>query len=426
MFFFCIAVQVPLIHEIIEHLPGFSMAANYRLIFVVIFSLVILAGFGMDELRYAEGVKPSCIMGIMVFLGTAAMMIHLFTLPAAAMMDYRLQRLVIFYLLLVGITALSMATRYSRKMIYWFPVLTVLLILGDVGYHGINYNTFMEKKAIFPQTPLTRFLAKQKGHFRVIGWKGCLLAGTETVYGYDSIIGYDPMKIYAYEKILTLINGSYNPIFTPEIQSLDSEWINFLGVKYIATPPGLKDDLFSSDEFDLVYDGKDGRVYMDKKSFSMAFWADKIIPVSDRDDAFNLISRDNFSPLRSTVLETRKKSSAFLAGHQNKPVVIEKTEGNEIKVRINNSSGLLVLSQVWFPGWKAYVNGNRRTIFRVNATFMGIVVFPGEKEVRLVFCPDSFKNGVWISCCSLIVCLLFGCWLVRNGHLRNGHFLSTI
>ncbi len=361
----------------------------------------------MDELRDFNNIKPYYFLIIMLLLAAVAGVTHCFTLPEEPLMEYRLHRLAVFLFLLACVTALSMATGYYRKMLFLFPSLVLILVAGDVGYHGINYNTFMEKRLIFPQTPLTRFLSKEKVYSRTIGWKGCLLAGTEHVYEYDSITGYDPMKIYAYERILTLINGAYSPVFTLEIQSLDSEWIHFLGVKHIVTAPGVEDQFFSSDGLELVYNGTDGQVYNNKKSFLRAFWANGPIQAKDRIQAYDFISNDGFSPLTSTVVETREIiEPTFLKGSLNKPPVIEQMEGNTIKVRVENSSGLLVFSEVWFPGWEAYVDGEKKEILRVNTTFMGVLVSSNAKEVKLVFSPASFKTGCWVSLISLVICLL--------------------
>ena len=55
---------------------------------------------------------------------------------------------------------------------------------------------------------------------------------------------------------------------------------------------------------------------------------------------------------------------------------------------------LLVVSQNWYPGWKARVNGELRPVERVNGTLMGVQVAPGASRVEFVYRPTAIPLGV--------------------------------
>ena len=71
---------------------------------------------------------------------------------------------------------------------------------------------------------------------------------------------------------------------------------------------------------------------------------------------------------------------------------------SEIPTRVNVSvkmetSGLLVLSDLWDKGWHAYLNGNRVPILRANHAVRGVVVTAGESKVEFRYESESLALG---------------------------------
>jgi uncharacterized membrane protein YfhO len=62
-----------------------------------------------------------------------------------------------------------------------------------------------------------------------------------------------------------------------------------------------------------------------------------------------------------------------------------------------NRSALLVLSDVYAHGWKAWVDDKPAPILITNVAFRGVVVPAGEHDVRFEFDPDALVTGRWIS-----------------------------
>ncbi|MEA2059807.1 MAG: YfhO family protein [Thermodesulfobacteriota bacterium] len=460
LFSFGMIVRVPVFYAIVKDLPGFDMAANYRLIFVMVFSFVVFAVAGLESLTVQRSVTLFHVLLTVSVLVLLALILHFSTLTdiKEGCLNYRIKKLVFFFLVLGIMAVVSAAALYYKKLASLLPVLVLVVVWIDVWHHGADYNTFIGKDKVFSETPMISFITGQAGKYRVVGCKGVLLQGAEQVYGYDSIIGYDAMKINAYENILARINGSYNPVFTPEIESLTSDWLNFLNVRYVAAPPFSNDKFFLSDRFELVYDGEDGRVFENKKCMPRVFWADHMIAVETREDAAQIMDGKGFSPEKQVVVEVtpalQKKIAPGLMGSPQsvsqmkgnygricqdnavnralgKPLSIKKYSGNEIVVintrtaaddnlapgrdnytgqdhgkckgRDPKGGKLIVLSEVWFPGWQVTVDGKPKDLLRVNNAFMGVVVFPGEKEIGFAFKPESLQTGCLISFISFVI-----------------------
>lgn len=57
--------------------------------------------------------------------------------------------------------------------------------------------------------------------------------------------------------------------------------------------------------------------------------------------------------------------------------------------------GFVVISNHYFSGWRARINGAETKIHRVDGLLQGVVVPPGEGEVVLTYEPVSFRVGMW-------------------------------
>jgi hypothetical protein len=87
--------------------------------------------------------------------------------------------------------------------------------------------------------------------------------------------------------------------------------------------------------------------------------------------------------------------------------------------------GLLVLSDAWFPGWKAVVTSsgqsNEAPIYRTNRVFRGVWLPAGKQTVEFRFQPQSFFRGAAISLVSgAALAALMLVWFVRRQRRDNG------
>ena len=74
-----------------------------------------------------------------------------------------------------------------------------------------------------------------------------------------------------------------------------------------------------------------------------------------------------------------------------------------MKIEANlNSPGWLVLTDAYYPGWQATVNGQPADILPVNVLFRAVSLPEGEHTVVFEFAPDSVRLGVLISGLSLL------------------------
>jgi uncharacterized membrane protein YfhO len=94
---------------------------------------------------------------------------------------------------------------------------------------------------------------------------------------------------------------------------------------------------------------------------------------------------------------------------------IVRYEPNCIEIETRNSQqGFLVLSEVYFDGWEARVDGKPAKIYRTDYTLRGIVVPAGSHQVEFVYRPRSFRLGAIGFAFGAAVLLLGGLFVYRQ------------
>jgi uncharacterized membrane protein YfhO len=104
---------------------------------------------------------------------------------------------------------------------------------------------------------------------------------------------------------------------------------------------------------------------------------------------------------------------------QEASVTVESEQPGRIVFRsITPVDGWLVFSDVWYPGWRAYVDGESVHLLRANYLFRAIPLKEGEHRVIMVYRPVTFWLGLAIS---MLFCLLLGILVTRYRMRQEGN-----
>ena len=87
---------------------------------------------------------------------------------------------------------------------------------------------------------------------------------------------------------------------------------------------------------------------------------------------------------------------------------------------------MLVLSDTYYPGWKASWMEVPKKIYQANYAFRAIPLSAGIHQVRFVYDPMSFKLGAGVTFVGILVCLGMGwSWATQEKRLI-GHSIHLI
>jgi uncharacterized membrane protein YfhO len=93
-------------------------------------------------------------------------------------------------------------------------------------------------------------------------------------------------------------------------------------------------------------------------------------------------------------------------------VLFQSWPPDKVSLAVNAAhNGLLVLSEVWYPGWRATVNGRPAEIYKTDGSLRGIVVPAGSSQVALSFQPMSFYLGASLTLATFVCVLAGRLWL---------------
>ncbi len=125
-----------------------------------------------------------------------------------------------------------------------------------------------------------------------------------------------------------------------------------------------------------------------------------------------------FDPRREAVLEGCSACDGVNDPGPAGVVSREHREGASISLEIDaRRAAALVVSEAWFPGWTAFVDGREVPVHRADALVLGVLVPPGRHQVRLRYTAPGAHAGVVISSAFLLI--LGGTPLVRRFRLRR-------
>jgi hypothetical protein len=79
-------------------------------------------------------------------------------------------------------------------------------------------------------------------------------------------------------------------------------------------------------------------------------------------------------------------------------VRIERYEPERIDIKVQaGAPAVLALSDLFYPGWEATVDGKPAEILRANYLMRALAISPGAHEVRFLYRPASFRSGMAVS-----------------------------
>ena len=194
-------------------------------------------------------------------------------------------------------------------------------------------------------------------------------------FGLRSVFGYDPLVLQRYEEFITSKPD-------PRARTYD-----LLNAGYLVTT--APQEFEGPDAPQLVLEESGVWVYERPGALPRAW----IVPQVEALDDKNILSRihePGFDPRMVALVE----SPLACTGDGTGEVESVYDEGNRIGARVAGGGGLLIMSEVYYPGWQAKVDGEPATLVRADYVLRAVCVPPGEHQVVLVYNPPLFRVGL--------------------------------
>ena len=400
----------PGVLQIISALPLVKSATLTRIPIVAITSAIIVAAFGVDALAVRASDtdrRRAMFAGTGAALAIAAAILASLMLQRSflvrSMLSVETWRWSLWALLLAAGTSIALVA-FARRHVERRPLVLALtaLVALDLFVAAAGFHRLQPADRVYPAVAELTRLRGEPGPFRVVGAKGALMPNSALVYGLQDVRAYDGLGVAWYADLLDAALSWAQAHQQHELHAADSRVLDVLGVRYLLAPPDFPVD---PAHWDRVA-GTTAPLYRNRREQPRAALVDGYVLAAD--DARRRL-RDGAIDVRRDVLldadpapadRPERAASADAVG------TARITSYDHERVAIDtDASGrrLLVLSDTWFPGWRAAIDGTPVPIARANVAFRAVAVPPGRHRVVFDYAPASFRIGAAISGAALLL-----------------------
>lgn len=428
VFALVMVVGIEPVFSFVSGLPVFDLAKNGRMIILLLLCLALLAGWAIDDLSG----PPLSRRRWLVILGTS---IALFLLPFAALLvggrisldhvgdaagiawlfesrrdlnlgpseqaeTIRLAALLAW--LVVAGAALVLLVLRSRARLAppAFVALAVALVAADLFSVGMGQNPAIPREhASPPVTPAMRELLEQRPN-RFAGLVLALPSNVGMDFGLYDARGYDyPVERRVdtfWRRNINGLIGDLPPVFANS-DARSRHALGLLSVTRIMQAPD-EDPVPGAR---VVYSGPDARLYANEFALPRVFLVGRQRTVSGGDAALRAVSKLGFDGRRVAITEREVPGLSSVDGGrlraEGEARLVDYEPERVVASASSTRASLLVLTDIYYPGWKAFLDGRRVPLERVNYLLRGVAVPAGEHRVELRYEPTSFRLGWMIS-----------------------------
>ncbi|HVM62087.1 MAG TPA: YfhO family protein [Verrucomicrobiae bacterium] len=422
----------------------------HRFFVVMVFSMSVIAAYGWDALLDESVARSRRVRGAMIGLLVAGAMLIVGVLVAQWVIathwsrllelgqqyvtahekvqpygtrQWRLDRVRLFlqhYRVTNVVFWLPAAILFGAVAAWWayvrgalgrssFAAVLILLTVLDLTLMGrmVVPQIDLQKFPLYPPLETISTVQKDHGLFRVQKWApdspSFLTESILSAYGLSTISGSDSLAPENLSILPYCRHGEWTPI------------ADLVNIKYVLVPDGV--DL-PQDHFTFLEQAQGVRLYRNNRCRPrLQFLSDwKVIP--NHDDVLEAMSAPTFDPTRMLIeMDPPQGFRGPATGREisgtDTTVELEQYGWRRVRGHVHCShAGAVLLSDTYYPGWHATVDGVPAPIYRADYVLRAVFVTPGEHEVEFRYEPLSFRLGAAMSGVTVIVVAV--AWLVSK------------
>jgi len=421
-----VAYGIPPVYGISRHLPVFSSLPNWRIIVLTQFALCVLAALGITAVqrRLAERSRDAAWWAPLTALALAGGFAAGALYSRVPKMPERVSwfRGPTSSIVVLAVAAALLSPPVVRRLRgrAALSVLLLAFVAVDLLTYGYGHAPFIQRRSVYPEAPLLEALRERDpGLWRIAAVDSAYAKNLEGVYDLETPTGTG----YQIEAIDPILDGFGSALSGYLFRGADlaknaaDPRLDLINLKYLVSSDynaGTPALLSRPDQFRLVMSEGHTQVFENRGALPRAFviGGSGIRYVLDGDyrgrvegdsESYEIVTGDDFDPRRTVVVTTWDSSAVSPGGPPTFTAAGDVDyDVNDIDVTLApGSSGVLAISDAWFPGWDVTVDGEERELLRVNGAFKGVLVEPGDQLVRFSYEPSSFSFGRKLSILSL-------------------------
>jgi len=377
------------------------------------------------------------VFSILMILGRNSPLYLLYNFPPLSFFRVPSRFLILTDFSMAIISAIviqSLLFRLKKKTIilFLFGTLLVSIQVFNIFYYFYDYHAVENAADLFSMPETIKYLNSQKDKGRLFtiddaeAWnKIFLTSGWKDIKAYDkfksgvfghSNLYYDYAKWSSVQfptKRMSIVNQLYSISLEDETKNTyllatgSAKLMGSNNITFILAPKSM-----SFINIPLEKKFKNYDIYRNPYSasrFRMVYQAKEVTTIQD---LINYADSPEFNPKETVILEDLNISERLKRISGKKPYgkidVITNTDRDLVFKIKTDQPGFFIISDTYYPGWKAYIDGKESKIYPANISQRSVFVDKGDHIIKFIYDPLSIKIGFAIStiCYLLIIALL--------------------
>ncbi|MEN3332277.1 MAG: hypothetical protein V7641_1642, partial [Blastocatellia bacterium] len=287
------------------------------------------------------------------------------------------------------------------------------LLIADCFWLSGQFNQSFARSRVYPATQITSLLrslppgrvlvvpADLESNRRVSSSEDKIIAPPNTLLPYQipTVAGKNQQFPRWYREYAALIEPQPN-LSHVVFNEPRSRFFDLLNVRYVMTHA---DTPLAG--YDLLATAEGVAVYENKTALPRAFFVDRAREATSHADALDRLRDASFDARHEVVIEKAigklddaGHSSVEMQASADAAVAIVEDQRNRVVMETANpQNAWLVLSDNYYSGWRATIDGNATEIFQANGTMRAVKVPAGRHMVSFVFLPLVFRASLIVS-----------------------------
>lgn len=420
-----ICYNLPVIN-LVRVLPVLNLIKLDRLYFIIPLAGAVLAGKGFDLfILSGPGRRLGIIVTGLVLVGAVFIGLNI-GLPVWAPIRHHYYYAVIPVLILMlaaVFVGLSRTVAYANRLL---PTAIILLIIIDSLHFAYNFMAFQPSELLHPATARSRLLAAYANPVYRLKYQGLFLSSFNFSYPgllMDSTfsvlqIGWHDALVKELGKALV----SDTPAHCGTVRTTGKTWLDVNSVGLVGIDRQREKEVVEAQQNSNllpVYIDDDLLLFENVAAVPRFSLYTEYLVTDSVEETVTKLTSDAYDYHRTLLVDRRTPPSTESASSGTEPtgaIRVLQDEHDTVVLDVTaDQPAILTVTDTWYPGWQASVDGTPVPILRVNQTFRGIEVGAGRHEVAMRYQPLTFRVG-WLV--SLGTAVALACWMLTRHPAR--------
>ena len=313
-----------------------------------------------------------------------------------------------FWIIVIGTFFLLLykAKKLKASVMIGAVAILCLVDMWQVNKRYLNDDMFVEKSQRDLPQPMTatdkQILQDKSLDYRVLNLASNTFNENETSYYHKSIGGYHAAKLRRYQEMIEAYISPEMQKMMPAISQAGGDMTKVAGDSLF---PVI--NMLNAKYFILPLQGGNTVPLRNPYAFGNAWFVDKVTYVDNANEEIAKVGKINLHHEAVADAKFKEQLGESTTQDSSADVKITAYEPNQLNYEVtSDKGGIVVFSEIYYPGWTATVDGQPTELGRVNYILRALKVKPGTHKVVLSFFPKSIDRTETIAYLSYVILVL--------------------